>query len=130
MSDNEQIEIKVDIEDNAQIEESAFEKDEFERFDRSMLEFRAADGEMAEEDDDRRIRMSISSEEPVERSFGLEVLRHNDDAVDLSRLNSGHAPLLLDHDLTKQIGVIERTYLDKADRRLRSVARFIRQLGS
>lgn len=124
MSDNEQIEIKVDIEDNAQIEECAFEKDEFERFDRSMLEFRAADGEMAEEDDDRRIRMSISSEEPVERSFGLEVLRHNDDAVDLSRLNSGHAPLLLDHDLTKQIGVIERTYLDKADRRLRSVVRF------
>ena len=76
------------------------------------------------DEDDRRVSMSISSEEPVERSFGLEVLEHTDESIDLSRLNSGHAPLLLDHDLTKQIGVVERTYLDKADRKLRSVVRF------
>jgi len=94
-----------------------------ERFDRSALNYRAADGEMVDEDD-RRVRMSLSSEEPVERSFGLEVLEHSEEAVDLSRLNSGHAPLLLDHDLTKQIGVVERTYLDATDRRLRAVVRF------
>lgn len=94
-----------------------------ERFDRSALNYRAADGEMVDEDD-RRVRMSLSSEEPVERSFGLEVLEHSEEAVDLSRLNSGHAPLLLDHDLTKQIGVVERTYLDSTDRRLRAVVRF------
>ena len=99
------------------------EDDEMERFDRGQLSFRAADGDMVEEDD-RRVRMSLSSEEPVERSFGYEVLRHNREAVDLSRMNSGHAPLLLDHDMTKQIGVVERTYLDEADRRLRAVVRF------
>jgi len=98
-------------------------EDKEERLDRSALNYRAADGEMVDEDD-RRVRMSLSSEEPVERSFGLEVLEHSEDAIDLSRLNSGHAPLLLDHDLTKQIGVIERTYLDKTDRRLRAVVRF------
>lgn len=99
------------------------DEEEMERFDRSALNYRAADGEMVDEDD-RRVRMSLSSEEPVERSFGLEVLEHSEEAIDLSRLNSGHAPLLLDHDLTKQIGVVERTYLDKTDRRLRAVVRF------
>ena len=102
---------------------AGYDEDTEERFDRSALTFRAADGEMVNEDD-RRVSMSISSEEPVERSFGLEVLEHTDESIDLSRLNSGHAPLLLDHDLTKQIGVVERTYLDKADRKLRSVVRF------
>lgn len=97
--------------------------DDYERLDRSTLVFRASDAEMVDEDD-RRVRMSLSSEEPVERAFGLEVLRHSDDAVDLSRMNSGHAPLLLDHDMTKQIGVVERTYLDQAERRLRAVVRF------
>ena len=97
--------------------------DDYERLDRSTLVFRASDAEMVDEDD-RRVRMSLSSEEPVERAFGMEVLRHSDDAVDLSRMNSGHAPLLLDHDMTKQIGVVERTYLDQAERRLRAVVRF------
>ena len=149
MSEIEPIENKVDMGDNAQMDrhiqdivetddsvtitfgksdatppvvETAGYKDE-DRLDRGELVFRARAADMVEEDD-RRVRMSISSEEPVERSFGLEVLRHNDGAADLSRLNSGHAPLLLDHDLTKQIGVIERTYLDQSDRKLRSVVRF------
>lgn len=104
-------------------ETAGYDDDEMERFDRSALTFRAAEGEMVDEDD-RRVRMSLSSEEPVERSFGLEVLEHSEEAVDLTRLNSGHAPLLLDHDLTKQIGVVERTYLDATDRRLRAVVRF------
>ncbi len=97
--------------------------EDYERLDRSTLVFRASDAEMIDEDD-RRVRMSLSSEEPVERAFGMEVLRHSDDAVDLSRMNSGHAPLLLDHDMTKQIGVVERTYLDQSERRLRAVVRF------
>ena len=104
------------------VETAGYKEDE-DRVDRSELVFRSRAADMVEEDD-RRVRMSISSEEPVERSFGYEVLRHNDGAVDLSRLGSGHAPLLLDHDLTKQIGVIERTYLDQSDRKLRSVVRF------
>jgi len=122
--DFEPIQFEPAIEERAEAmdEQKPVEINE-ERFDRGELMHRAGAAEMVEEDD-RRVRMSISSEEPVERSFGLEVLRHDDGAADLSRLNSGHAPLLLDHDLTKQIGVIERTYLDKADRKLRSVVRF------
>ena len=121
MSENDQIEKEPDLVDNAPMENEETHIEE--RFDRGELMHRAGAAEMVEEDD-RRVRMSISSEEPVERSFGLEVLRHDDGAADLSRLNSGHAPLLLDHDLTKQIGVIERTYLDQSDRKLRSVVRF------
>ena len=114
---------KSDTDAQVETQTAGYDEEKEERFDRSALTFRAADGEMVDEDD-RRVSMSISSEEPVERSFGLEVLEHTDESIDLSRLNSGHAPLLLDHDLTKQIGVVERTYLDKADRKLRSVVRF------
>ena len=104
-------------------ETAEYDADELERFDRSMLEYRSASGEMYDEDD-RRVRMSLSSEEPVERSFGNEVLEHSEKAIDLSRANSGNMPLLLDHDLTKQIGIVERAYLDGADRKLRAVVRF------
>ena len=104
-------------------ETAEYDADEMERFDRSMLEYRAASGEMYDEDD-RRVRMSLSSEEPVERSFGNEVLEHSEKAIDLSRANSGNMPLLLDHDLTKQIGIVERAYLDQTDRKLRAVVRF------
>ena len=68
--------------------------------------------------------MSISSEYPVQRSFGMEILEHSAEAIDLSFLNSGRAPLLLDHDPEKQIGVIESVELDSSARRLRATARF------
>ena len=103
-------------------EETEVAEVEEERFDRSALTFRAAEV-TGSDDKSRRVRMSLSSEEPVERSFGMEVLEHTDEAIDLSRLASGHAPLLLDHDMTKQIGVIETVSLDKAERRLRAVVR-------
>ncbi len=76
------------------------------------------------DEDERRVRMAISSEEPVERSFGTEVLEHSEEAVDLSFLNSGRAPLLLDHDPERQIGVIESAELDGSARRLRATVRF------
>ena len=40
-------------------------------------------------EDDRRIRLSFSSEAEVERWFGFEVLGHRDGEVDLSRLAAG-----------------------------------------
>lgn len=58
----------------------------------------------------RTLELSFSSEEPVERWFGKEVLDHGR-GVDLSRLNN-KAALLRDHDLTKQIGVVEKAWLD------------------
>ena len=75
-------------------------------------------------EDKRTVRIAISSEEPVERSFGNEVLEHTEEAVDLSFLASGRAPLLLDHDPEKQIGVIESVDLDGSARRLRATVRF------
>ena len=74
--------------------------------------------------DERRVRMAVSSEAPVERSFGIEVLEHSEEAIDLSFLNSGRAPLLLDHDPEQQIGVIESVDLDGSARRLRATVRF------
>ena len=76
------------------------------------------------DEDERRVRMAISSEEPVERSFGTEVLEHSEEAIDLSFLNSGRAPLLMDHDPERQIGVIESAELDGSARRLRATVRF------
>lgn len=69
------------------------------------------------------IEMAISSEAPVERWFGYEVLRHTKDAIDLSRLNDGRHPLLLNHNTEKQIGVMTKSWLDD-DKKLRGKARF------
>ena len=76
------------------------------------------------DEDTRRVRIAISSEEPVSRSFGMEVLEHSEEAINLSFLASGRAPLLLDHDPEKQIGVIESVDLDSSARRLRATVRF------
>ena len=78
----------------------------------------------AEDMDDRRVRMAISSEMPVDRSFGVEILDHSESSVDLDFLNSGRAPLLIDHDPERQIGVIESVELDGSARRLRATVRF------
>ena len=59
----------------------------------------------------RTIELAFSSEEPYERSFGIEVLDHKRDSVDLSRVNSGGA-LLVNHDPSDQVGVIESARID------------------
>jgi len=76
------------------------------------------------DEEKRTVKIAISSEEPVARSFGNEVLEHTAEAIDLSFLASGRAPLLLDHDPEKQIGVIESVDLDSSARRLRATVRF------
>tara|TARA_R110000764_G_scaffold42317_2_gene95268 strand:+ start:3755 stop:6013 length:2259 start_codon:yes stop_codon:yes gene_type:complete len=76
------------------------------------------------DEESRTVQIAISSEEPVERSFGTEILDHTAEAIDLSFLASGRAPLLLDHDPEKQIGVIESVTLDGQSRRLRAQVRF------
>ena len=72
----------------------------------------------------RRVQIAVSSEEPVERGYGNEVLDHSERSIDLSFLNSGRAPLLLDHDPRQQIGVVESVTLDGSARRLRATVRF------
>ena len=72
--------------------------------------------------DDRTVEISISSEQPVERWFGTEILDHRSESIDMDFLASGNAPLLLDHDVRKQIGVIESVRLD--GKKMRAKVRF------
>lgn len=66
--------------------------------------------------EERTMEFSFSSEFPVQRYFGNEVLSHDRSAVDLSRLQDG-APLLFNHDPSKVIGVVERAWLDGEKKR-------------
>lgn len=56
--------------------------------------------------DEMTVEVSFSSEHPVKRQFGHEVLGHSEGEVDLSRLNDG-AAVLVNHG-GDQIGVVER----------------------
>lgn len=71
---------------------------------------------------DDAIPISISSEEPVERAFGREILSHDPAAVDLSRASDG-LPFLDNHETGRQLGLIEDVRIG-ADRRLRGRIRF------
>lgn len=73
--------------------------------------------------DDRRVSVAVSSEQPVERQGYVEILRHDPAAIDLSFLGSGNAPLLLDHDPRRQIGVVEKISLDGPGKVLRATVR-------
>lgn len=90
----------------------------------SAVQYRTASIDRAEAVDPeaRTARLSFSSDTPVERAFGNEVLSHEEGAVNLARLNDG-APLLLEHDRQNQIGVVERAWIDE-DRKGRAVVRF------
>jgi len=54
----------------------------------------------------------------------MEVLGHSAGDINMEFINSGRAPLLLDHDMTKQIGVIEEFKLDETAKRTTAVVRF------
>jgi HK97 family phage major capsid protein len=86
--------------------------------------FRAQPGPQQIDADARTIELAISSEEPYERWFGVEILSHKREAIDLSRLADNAHPLLLNHDTDEQIGVVSDPRIE--DRRLRVTARFSR----
>jgi HK97 family phage major capsid protein/HK97 family phage prohead protease len=67
-------------------------------------------------DDERSIEFPFSSEYPVARYFGNEILQHDERSVDLGRLNDS-APLLFNHDPNKVIGVVERAWIDGKKKR-------------
>jgi HK97 family phage major capsid protein/HK97 family phage prohead protease len=75
------------------------------------------------EEDDRRVEIAVSSELPVDRWFGTEILAHEPGAIRMDFMGSGSAPLLLDHNHSKQIGVIESARLDD-DKVMRATVRF------
>lgn len=112
--------------DNASeaVEEAAEIAEEGER--KEVIERRsgAFDMEVRGVDEKKRtVSIAVSSELPVERSFGKEILVHEAGAIDMAFLASGRAPLLLDHDMERQIGVIESVELSE-DKVLRANVRF------
>lgn len=70
----------------------------------------------------RTVEVAFSSEEPVSRWFGEEILDHTPGAMLTNRLENG-AAVLWNHDTDIQIGVVETASLD-ADRRGRATLRF------
>ena len=78
-----------------------------------------------DEVEDRTYEFPFSSEYPVARYFGNEILSHEMDAADFSRLNDG-APLLFNHNPDRVIGVVERAYMDKKKKRGYARVRFSR----
>lgn len=59
----------------------------------------------------RTVEFSFSSEAPVERFFGHEILDHTPSSVRLGRLQNG-GPVLVDHDPADHVGVIEAVSID------------------
>jgi len=78
----------------------------------------------ADEDDDRVVEMSVSSEEPVDRWFGTEILSHDSEHIDLRFFGGGSAPLLMDHNHREQVGVVESAHIDGVSRKVRARVRF------
>lgn len=70
----------------------------------------------------RTVELAFSSEAPVERWWGIEILDHTPRSVRLDRLRNG-GPLCVDHDTRDHVGVVEDVRID-ADRVGRAVVRF------
>ena len=73
----------------------------------------------------RTFEFPFSSEAPVRRFFGDEVLSHERGSADLSRLN-GAAPFLFNHDPNRVLGVVESAYISDTDKRGYAKIRFSR----
>ena len=73
----------------------------------------------------RTFEFPFSSEYPVKRYFGNEVLSHDEGAADLARLNDGGA-VLFNHDMNKPIGVVESARIDPETKRGYAKIRFSR----
>jgi HK97 family phage major capsid protein len=74
--------------------------------------------------DEDRFNISLSSEYPVARWFGTEILDHSPEAVDLSRAKLGLS-FLDSHDFKSIIGIIDNVAIG-ADKKLRGVLQFSR----
>lgn len=72
--------------------------------------------------DSRTVEVAFSSETPVDRYWGNEILDHGKKSVRLDRMKQGGA-LLMDHSARDQIGVVESVKIG-ADKVGRAVVRF------
>lgn len=74
--------------------------------------------------DSRTVDLAFSSETPVARWFGEEVLDHSEGSIRMDRLRDG-AALLVNHDWDDHVGVVESVEIG-ADKRGRAKVRFSR----
>jgi HK97 family phage major capsid protein/HK97 family phage prohead protease len=81
----------------------------------SLIQRREGTVEIRAVEGSEEMEFSFSSETPVERYFGTEVLSHEGGAADLSRLNDG-APFLWNHDRDAVLGVVREAAIGE-DRR-------------
>lgn len=70
----------------------------------------------------RTVELAFSSEVPVEMWWGVEVLDHKASSIRLDRLKRS-GPLLMDHDRTDHVGVVESVQIG-SDKVARAVVRF------
>ena len=73
----------------------------------------------------RTFEFPFSSEQPVKRFFGDEVLSHEEGSANLERLN-GAAPFLFNHDPNRVLGVVESAVISPTDKRGYAKIRFSR----
>lgn len=79
-------------------------------------------------ENERTVELSFSSEAPYERYFGSEILSHDQDAIDLVRLQEVGV-LLFAHGRDARygklpIGSIEKVWLDQSQRKARALVKF------
>ncbi|KZZ70643.1 major capsid protein [Oleiphilus sp. HI0130] len=90
-----------------------------ENYERSLA---IIEGERSIDIEARTVEVAFSSEQPYERWFGIEILDHAPESVQLGRLQD-KGPVLMDHNRSDQVGVIEVARID-SDRRGRARLRF------
>jgi len=108
------------------------EEERAEELDQEVRDFYAEEGLRRDfefdrnkiDEEKRTVTIGVSSEEPVQRRFGYEVLGHAEDEIDMDFMASGRSPLLLDHDASKQIGVVEEFAIDPKNKRTVARVRF------
>lgn len=89
------------------------------------MQFRTFALERSSVDEEKRtVPLCFSSEAPVERWWGYEILDHSPGSVRMDRLRA-NAAVLVDHNPREQVGVVESPVIG-ADRKGRADARFSR----
>ncbi len=70
--------------------------------------------EFTRDDKGTTLSFAASSEKPVERWFGEEVLSHDPKAIRLDRAKRGAMPLLFNHDWNDVIGMVDKARVENA----------------
>lgn len=74
------------------------------------------------DEEKRTVALAFSSESPVDRFFGTEILDHTPRSVRMGRI-ADSGPVLVDHEPSDVVGTVEQASIDK-DRHGRALARF------